>query len=185
MPEEAQTKLKTPFRDLKPGEPEALFKLYDKYNGNCSKIVKDVDCQFKSRKQVAYYRDRYDFIPKFSRIVSQRAQAYKNKIIGSLEKKKLRALERVFELLENQQIEAVDKEGNLISIPKKPTYKELEAAMRIIKTELGEPSMIHKSENVIIDEDTQELHDEIKELIKSNKKDFQGGRQPVNNPPSV
>lgn len=127
------------YRELKDYEIKALFALYDKHNGNIKAISEDEDSQFRTRNQVAYYRDLYDFSSKFQQIVAQRATEYKEQILSKLGEKKLKALEKAFELLETRTRRLVNfKTGIEFDVEVYPNYKEIEAAWKMIRIELGQ-----------------------------------------------
>lgn len=142
---------KAPFRALPPHERDMLFSYYEKHNGNMLAMTRDMDCPFKAHSQIRYYAKLYFFYERFVEIRRNKAQ----EVIDSLKDSKVLAIRRAAEMLEVKQIPMVqpttgqpvlDREGQPIYIEKPPTYKEIEAAWKIIKTELGEATQLSKSD---------------------------------------
>ena len=130
------------FRSLEEEEEEMMFALFDKHGGNLLALSKDPESLFKYRTQIRYYRDLYGWASKLTQIRSQRAQD----IISSLEHAKIRAIQRAMELLETRTVEVLSF-GSIVNIKKEPSFKEIQTAWEIIKTEMGEPTSISKTEN--------------------------------------
>lgn len=120
-----------------------MFIIFDKHNGNLAAVSRDPESLFHSREQLRYYRDMFGW---GDRLVQTRAQRSKD-VIENLAYAKVRAIQRAMELLESRQVEMVLKTGAVVTLNRDPMYKEIQAAWEIIKTELGEPTSITKSEN--------------------------------------
>lgn len=141
---------RTPYRALTIPEREMIFALYDKHGGNLLAMVRDHDCIIKHRGQLGYYRDIYHFDEHFAQIRTKRNK----EVIESLKDSKVLAIKRAVELIETRQVPlrkkdgsaVLDVEGNAVFILVQPDHKEVEAAWKIIKTELGEPTQIGKQD---------------------------------------
>jgi hypothetical protein len=137
-----EEKKKPHYRPLKPKEQDMLFAFYDKWNGNVSEMILDTDCIFKSRNQIYYYRDLYNFKEQLVQIRANRAK----EVMKLLPDAKIKALENAIRLLEPSHhiaynkagLQVFDLDGNPLIIEKLPYYKEIKVAWEIIKAELGE-----------------------------------------------
>jgi hypothetical protein len=141
---------KPPYRPLNPKERDTLFAYYDKHNGNMLAMTRDVDCQFKSYNQLKYYCNTYFFCERLDEIRLKRA----TKVIEGLKDSKILAIQRAVGLIETRQVPLkntkgdvlLDRDGQPIFVEITPDHKEVEAAWKIIKTELGEPTQIGKQD---------------------------------------
>jgi hypothetical protein len=140
-----------------------MFIIFDKHNGNLAAVSRDPESLFHSREQLRYYRDMFNWD---TRLVQTRAQRSKD-VIENLAYAKVRAIERAMELLESKQVDVVTKVG-VVTVTKDPMYKEIQAAWEIIKTELGEPTSITKSETklegTLVEESVNKLNQFINDV---------------------
>lgn len=143
-----EDKAKQPYRDLEESEVEALFSFYDKHNGNVLEMTKDKDIIFKAKSQIYYYRDKYDFITKLSKIKTARAKKFKEEWEAKLREGKSKAIEEAIKLLQPRTIQKTTKDGDVIDLAMFPDNKDIKTAYEIIKIELGEPTTISKNTNV-------------------------------------
>ncbi len=156
MAEEVKTKnnqrdtKRTPYRALSIPERDTLFAYFEKHNGNMLAMTRDIDCPFKAHSQLRYYAKLYFFCERLDEIKRKRAED----VINSLKDSKVLAIKRAVELIETRQMPlrkkdgsaVLDAEGNAIFVTVQPDHKEVEAAWKIIKTELGEPTQIGKQD---------------------------------------
>lgn len=141
---------KAPYRALNPKERDTLFAYYDKHNGNMLAMTRDIDCQFKSYNQLKYYCALYFFCERLDEIRLKRA----TDVIAGLKDSKVLAIKRAVGLIETRQLPLknkagdilLDRDGQPIFVEITPDHKEIEAAWKIIKTELGEPTQIAKQD---------------------------------------
>lgn len=141
---------KEPYRALNPKEKDTLFAYYDKHNGNMLAMTRDIDCPFKAHSQLRYYAKLYFFCERLDEIKRKRAED----VINSLKDSKVLAIRRAVGLIETRQVPLknkvgdllLDREGQPIFVEIMPDHKEVEAAWKIIKTELGEPTQIAKQD---------------------------------------
>jgi hypothetical protein len=152
MPEE--NKEQKAYRDLEEVEINALFSFYDKHNGNVLEMTKDVDIPFKAKSQIYFYRDKYDFVTKLSKIKTLRAEKFKKEWEDKLKKGKEKAIERAIGLLEIRTIQKETKDGDIIDITIYPDNKDIKTAYEIMKIELGEPTTISRNTNI---DETEEV----------------------------
>lgn len=146
---QADTK-KPAYRPLNPKERDTLFAYYNKHNGNMLAMTRDHECQFKSYNQLKYYCALYFFCERLDEIRLRRA----TKVIDSLKDSKILAIQRAVELIETRQVPLKNAKGDVlldrdeqpIFVEITPNHKEVEAAWKIIKTELGEPTQIAKQD---------------------------------------
>ncbi|MFA6158885.1 MAG: hypothetical protein WC763_04685 [Candidatus Paceibacterota bacterium] len=139
-----------PYRGITVKEREALFAFYEKHNGNMMAMIRDKDCLFKGYNQIRYYASVFNFSERLVEIRRIRA----TEVMEKLKDGKIRALENAMRLLEPQHrfvfdkrgIQVFDLEGKPIIVETLPHYKEIQAAWEMIKTELGEPTSIHKND---------------------------------------
>jgi hypothetical protein len=140
-----------------------MFIIFDKHNGNLSGMARDSESLFHSREQLRYYRDMFGWDAKLVQIRAQRSR----EVIENLGYAKVRAIQRAMELLESREVEIVTKIG-VVTVTKDPMYKEIQAAWEIIKTELGEPTSITKSENKtdlsVVEESVSKLNQFINDV---------------------
>lgn len=145
------TNKKPQYKNLNHKERELLFAFYEKWNGNMLAMVRDGRCPLKSRNQIAYYKNLYNFEEQF---LQNRANWCKE-IMDSLKDSKIEAIQRAIELIKPRQRmlkvpitgePLLDKDNQPIFIEDPPSYKEIQAAWEIIKTELGEPTQISKGD---------------------------------------
>ena len=152
-----------PYRNLDDDEQEMMFIIFDKHNGNLAAVSRDPESLFHSREQLRYYRDMFGWD---TRLVQTRAQRSKE-VIENLSYAKVRAIQRAMELLESRQVDVVTKIG-VVTVTKDPMYKEIQAAWEIIKTELGEPTSITKSETkvegTLVEESVNKLNQFINDV---------------------
>lgn len=147
---DTQTAKKPPYRPLNIKERDMLFAFYEKWNGNMSEMVLDPQCPFRSYTQIRYYAKFYHFHEQFVEIRRKKAE----EVTRSLQDAKVKAVENAVRLLEPRHrfvfsktgVQIFDGEGNPLIVEQLPYYKEIKAAWEIIKTELGEPTSISKSE---------------------------------------
>ena len=141
---------KPTFRNLDIKERDTLYAYYDKHNANVLAMIRDRDCKFRSKNQIYYYRDLYNFHEQFIQNRDKKAK----EMLESLRDSKVLAVRRAVELLEEKQLFIKGKDRNYIldveGLPMieqiNPDHKEIETAWKIIKTELGEPTTIQKQE---------------------------------------
>lgn len=141
---------KTPYRALNAKERDTLFAYFEKHNGNMLAMTRDIDCPFKAHSQLRYYAKLYFFCERLDEIKRKRA----HEVIDSLKDSKVLAIKRAVGLVEVRQVPLknakgdvlLDREGQPIFVEISPDYKEVEAAWKIIKTELGEPTQIGKQD---------------------------------------
>ena len=140
---------RAPYRALTIPERDLLFALYEKHGSNMLAMTRDGGCQFKSHAQLRYYCHLYNFYPRFIEIRRKQAQ----EAIAGLQDSKARAIQRAIEMIEPRQVALKDREGNTIVIDGQaafetvyPDSKTLKIAWEIIKAELGEPTMVSKSD---------------------------------------
>jgi len=156
---------KAEYRDLEQDEIELLFILYDKHGGVITQLSKDEESLFHSQAQLYYYEKRYGFQERLVEIRRKRAE----QIMASLGEAKIRAIQRAIELLETKERTIVTKKGEVLNIEMDPMYKEIVAAWEIIKTELGEPTSITKSENRTDVSVVEESVDKLNKFINDVK----------------
>jgi hypothetical protein len=140
---------KQEYRELTPDEQSMLVTYYDKHNGNINQLILDKDWILKSYPQVHHYCHKYEVKKKLVEIRTERAK----EVIASLYDTKIRAIENAQRLLSPKHrfvftktgLQLFDKEGNPLIVEDLPYYKEIKTAWDIIKTELGEPTTISKS----------------------------------------
>lgn len=141
---------KPPYRNLNVKEKDSLFAYYEKHNGNMLAMTRDIECPFKAHSQLRYYAKLYFFCERLVEIKRKRAED----VIGSLKDSKVLAIKRAVGLIETRQVPLkntkgdvlLDRDGQPIFVEITPDHKEVEAAWKIIKTELGEPTQIGKQD---------------------------------------
>lgn len=141
---------KDPYRALPPNERDLLFAFFEKYNGNMAQMVLDPDCPFKAYSQVRWYAKQYHFRERYVAIRQKRAA----EVASQLQDAKVMALERAMEILRphvtfvrtKMGVQLFDREGHPLIMEQHPFYKELKTAWEIIKTELGEPTTVSKTD---------------------------------------
>ena len=141
---------KAPYRALNVKERDTLFAYFDKHNGNMQAMTRDIDCPFKAHSQLRYYAKLYFFCERLDDLKRKRALD----VINSLKDSKVLAIQRAVGLIELKQVPLknklgdvlLDREGQPIFVEISPDHKEVEAAWKIIKTELGEPTQIAKQD---------------------------------------
>lgn len=143
LPEQKTEPNKPEYRDLAEDEIELLFTLYDKNGGVITQLSRDEESQFHSQTQLYHYEKKYGFQERLVETRRKRAE----QVIASLGDAKIKAIQRAMELLETRERTVVTKKGEVLNIEMDPMYKEIVTAWEIIKTELGEPTSITKSEN--------------------------------------
>lgn len=143
-----------PYRPLSPAERDFLFALYDKHGGNMLAMTRDRECLFRSHRQLRYYCKFYGFKPQLAEIRRRRAE----EVIASLGDAKIEAIQRAAEMLRPRQVAVKMKDSNGIMVPLRdedgnvvfeevyPSEKEIKTAYDIIKTELGEPTSVSKTD---------------------------------------
>lgn len=142
-----------PYRPLTIPERDFLFALYDKHGGNVLAMTRDQDCIFKSDRQMRFYSHFYGFQPKLAEIRRRRAE----EVVSALGDAKVEAIQRAAELLQPKQFPVKARINGEIVVLRDaddlpiyetiyPTDREIKTAYEIIKTELGEPTNIQKSE---------------------------------------
>lgn len=150
-PEEGEgLRAPAPYRAINVKERDSLFAFYEKHNGNMMGMIRDKDCIFKGYNQIRYYASIFNFSDRLVEIRGKRA----TEVMSKLKDSKIRALENAMRLLEPQHklvydkrgVQIFDAEGKPVIIETLPYYKELKAAWEIIKTELGEPTSIGKTD---------------------------------------
>lgn len=155
---------KPEYRDLSEDEQELLFTLYDKHGGNLSALSRDEESIFHSRPQLFHYEKKYGWEDKLVQVRTDRAK----EVIGKLGEAKIRAIQRAMELLETRERSVILKTGAVVNVEMDPMYKEIVAAWEIIKTELGEPTSITKSENKtdvnVVEESVNKLNQFINDV---------------------
>lgn len=147
--EKTQNK-KSLYRALNIPERDMLFAFYEKWNGNISEMVLDRDCPFKAYSQIHYYKHFYHFSERL--IEKKRENA--EKVLKGLQDAKVLAIQQAMRILESHNIFVVnrngaqlyDVEGKPLIVERLPYYKEIKAAWEIIKTELGEPTSVSKTD---------------------------------------
>ena len=149
------TKKVYPYRNLNEGEVDELVALYDIHHGRIATMCQDTRCQFKSRTQMTYYCKLYNFKGRLEQFRTDFINKHLSEKNDLLKKGKGRALQCALNLLETRPIDIHNKDGEMLTVMKEPTAKEIEIAWKIIKTELGEPINIPKpdKENYIDDKD--------------------------------
>lgn len=138
------------YRSLSIKERDLLFAFYEKWNGNMSQMILDKDCPFHSYAQVHFYVHFHHFKEKHVEIRTQKAR----EVVDGLQDAKIKALENAIRLLQPQHrfvynksgMQVFDTDGKPLIVEQLPYYKEIKAAWEIIKTELGEPTNIHKND---------------------------------------
>lgn len=140
---------KAPYRALTIPERDLLFALYEKHGSNMLAMTRDATCQFKSYAQLKWYCDFYHFYPRFVEIRRKQAQA----AIAGLTDGKARAIARALEMIEPKQVALKNRDGDVLTVGGEPAFetvcpdaKTLKIAWEIIKAELGEPTMVSKSD---------------------------------------
>jgi hypothetical protein len=139
-----------PYRPLTIPERDMLFALYEKHNGNMTALSRDPECKFRAYSMIRYWAGLYNFESRLIEIKRKRAEKHLDELTDA----KLEALKRARELVEPKLVPLKDKDGHtlldpdgqpiFVSVPPEP--KAVETAWRIIKTELGEPTIVTKSE---------------------------------------
>ena len=141
---------KPPYKPLNIKERDMLYAFYEKHNGNMSAIILDKECIIKAYNQVRYYVDLYNF---HERLIENR-QKRAEKVMSQLTDGKVKAIENALRILEPSHslvfnksgLQIFDIDGNALIVERLPYYKEIKTAWEIIKTELGEPTTIQKSD---------------------------------------
>ena len=153
---------KPPYRALTIPERDMLFAFYEKWNGNMLAISRDPECRFKAYNQIKYWSNLDNFPSRFDQIRTERAK----ETIASLSQSKLEAVQRAVEMVRPRQVALRDRDGHPILVEGAPVFetvypdqKTLKTAWEIIKTELGEPTWIAKSEV------NTPLHDEVRQAL--------------------
>jgi predicted nucleic-acid-binding protein len=137
-------------RDLVEDEVDAVFALYDKYNGNINQMILDKDSLFKSYGQNHYYVHKYNFKERLAKTRRERIE----RVADSLQDAKAMAVENAIRILKARNVfvynkfggQVFDKDGNPLIVENLPYYKEIKTAWEIIKTELGEATSIGKND---------------------------------------
>jgi hypothetical protein len=176
---------KAPYRSLTIPERDMLFAFYEKWSGNMLAITRDPECPHKAYNAIKYWSNLYNFP---SRLVQIRTERAKETMAG-LADSKLEAIRRAVEMVQPRQVALRDKDKNVILMDGAPVFetvypdqKTLKTAWEIIKTELGEPTWIAKSEvNTPLHDEVREALDLISQLTKhggarDNSSDVQGER---------
>jgi hypothetical protein len=141
---------RAPYRALTIPERDMLYAYYEKWNGNMAQMVLDKDILFKSYTQLRYYASFYHF---HERIVENRRKKAEE-VMKGLQDAKVLAIQQAMRILEAHNVfvfnktgvQIFDAEGNPLIVERLPYYKEIKAAWEIIKTELGEPTTIGKTD---------------------------------------
>jgi hypothetical protein len=139
-----------PYRGITVKEKDMLFSFYEKHNGNMMAMIRDKDCIFKGYNQIRYYSNLFNFADRLVEIRRNRA----TEVVSRLGDGKIRALEHAMRLLEPKHTLLFDKRGlqvfdadnQPVIMETLPHYKEIQAAWEMIKTELGEPTTIGKTD---------------------------------------
>jgi hypothetical protein len=141
------TREKYPFRNLAKHEIDKLIVLYDRHNGNLTAVSNDPDTPFRTRHQLHHYKKLYDFDTLLSQFRKSLIEDYKKHKIDILSRAKVQIIDQAMRLIQTRQIEVLSKiTGEKFDVTVDPTAKDLEIAYKIIKTELGEPVNISKTE---------------------------------------
>jgi hypothetical protein len=140
---------KAPYRALTIPERDTLFTYYEKHGSNMLAMTRDSLCQFHSHAQLRYYCDLYNFYPRFVEIRRKQAE----EAMAGLQEGKARTIRRALEMIEPRQVPIRNKEGFVVLVDGLPSFetvypdsKTLKIAWEIIKAELGEPTMVSKSD---------------------------------------
>jgi hypothetical protein len=141
---------KEPYRALNVKERDMLFAFYEKWNGRITEMVLDKDCPFKAYSQIHYYKHLYHFS---ERLVEKKRKNAEN-VLAGLKDAKVLAIKQAMRILESHNVfvtlkdgrQAFDAEGKPLIVERLPYYKEIKAAWEIIKTELGEPTTLGKTD---------------------------------------
>lgn len=157
------------YRELTLIEQKILFALYDKHNGNLSAMADDPESLFHSRQQLIHYKHKYGWRNTFERVRATRVINFGKKLRQKLEAAKMAALMEAIKLLSPREMEIALKPGVVASIMHEPHYKEIKTAWEIIKTELGEPTSIAKSENVNRNDDVDKQISELNQILNDAK----------------
>ena len=142
-----------PYRPLSIPERDFLFALYDKHGGNMLAMTRDHDCIFRSHRQLSFYCHFYGFQPK----LAERRQKRAEEVVAQLGHAKMRTIERAMEMMAPRQVPIVlrangkeipmtDEDGNVLFQEIHPSEKEIKTAWEIIKTEMGEPTSVSKTD---------------------------------------
>lgn len=141
------------YRFLDEVEQDILFAIYEKYGGVVNQMILDKDCIFKSHNQITVYANHYKFKEKLGELRKKRA----TEIVSSLKSMKELAIENAYRILHSRNVfvynragkQCFDEKGEPLIIEQLPYYKEIKAAWEIIKTELGEPTTIAKTDSTV------------------------------------
>ena len=142
-----------PYRPLSRPERDFLFALYDKHGGNMLAMTRDHDCIFRSHRQLSFYCHLYGFQSK----LAERRQKRAEEVVAQLGHAKMRTIERAMEMMAPRQVPIVlrangkeipmmDEDGNILFQEIHPSEKEIKTAWEIIKTEMGEPTSVSKTD---------------------------------------
>jgi hypothetical protein len=138
------------YRSLSIPERDTLFAFYEKHNGNMNAMIRDELCPFHSYTQIRFYAELHGFETKLDENRRKKAE----QVIAKLGDAKIRAIENAMRILEPRHqfvfkrdgSQIFDVDGNPKIIETLPYYKELKAVWEIIKTEMGEPTTIGKTD---------------------------------------
>ena len=186
---------KPPFRPLNIAERDTLFAYYEKHNGNMLAMTRDRDCQFKAHSQIRYYAKLYNFAARLVEVRRKKA----DEVLAQLKDSKIEAIRRAVEMIAPRQVPLRNKKGDLIlDADGQPIFhefypndREIKVAWEIIKTELGEPTSVSKSEVTNKqDEDVKAALDALAQLtkhggIQSSGGAIQGERQAAGDTPEA
>lgn len=144
---------KTVYRNLTPVERDLVFAFYEKYNGNITQMVLDKETPFKSYSQLHHYTKLYHFK---DRLLASRLKMQED-VKARLMEAKMKAVQQAMRILESRNVfvynrngmQVFDSDGAPLIVEQLPYYKEIKAAWEIIKTELGEPTTIAKSDMTV------------------------------------
>lgn len=141
---------KATYRALTIPERDLLYALYEKHHANMHALFLDPECLFRSYATIRYYAKLYHF---YDRYIHNR-QKKADEVLAQLKDAKIVAIENAIRMLKphfdfvrtKTGTQVFDKDGQPVIVERHPYYKELKAAWEIIKTEMGEPTTIGKTD---------------------------------------
>lgn len=141
---------KATYRALTIPERDLLYALYEKHHANMTNLYLDEECLFKSYATIRYYAKLYHFYDRY--IAKRREKA--DEVLSALKDAKILSLENAMRMLKphfdfvrtKTGLRVYDHEGHPVIVERHPFYKELKTAWEIIKTELGEPTSVSKTD---------------------------------------
>ncbi len=136
----------SPYRNLTQEEIDLIIILLHEHKGVLDSLIKDPRSPVRGNGTIHYYKRKYNLLAKLGEYRKELVDQYKKDSLSILGNAKVRAIQRAMELLEDREMDVMDKSGRMITLTVKPGHKEVKCAWEIIKTEMGEVTKITKED---------------------------------------